>query len=59
MESKMFKIYARSDDRIQLKIYPGHFATPQSHITHFLDITTMKIPKLRSAEDRAGSGRQL
>lgn len=42
MESKMFKIYARSDERIQLKIYPGHFATPQSHITHYLDITTMK-----------------
>ena len=42
MESKMFKIYARSDDRIQLKIYPGHFATPQSHITHYLDMTTMK-----------------
>ena len=49
MESKMFKIYARSDDRIQLKIYPGHFATPQSHITHFLDITTMKS---RSSEAR-------
>lgn len=42
MESKMFKIYARSDDRIQLKIYPGHFVTPQSHITHYLDMTTMK-----------------
>lgn len=42
METKMFKIYARSDDRIQLKIYPGHFATPQSHITHYLDMTTMK-----------------
>lgn len=42
MESKMFKIYARSDDRIQLKIIPGHFATPQSHITHYLDMTTMK-----------------
>lgn len=49
MESKMFKIYARSDNRIQLKIYPGHFATPQSHITHFLDITTMKA---RSSEAR-------
>ena len=49
MESKMFKIYARSDERIQLKIYPGHFATPQSHITHFLDITTMKS---RSSEAR-------
>lgn len=42
MESKMLKIYARSDERIQLKIYPGHFATPQSHITHYLDTTTMK-----------------
>lgn len=42
MESKMFKIYAKEDDRIQLKIYPGHFATPQSHITHYLDMTTMK-----------------
>lgn len=42
MESRMFKIYARNDERIQLKIFPGHFATPQSHITHFLDMTTMK-----------------
>lgn len=42
MESKMFKIYAREDEQIQLKIFPGHFATPQSHITHYLDITTMK-----------------
>ena len=49
MESKMFKIYARSYDRIQLKNYHGHFATPQSHITHFLDITTMKS---RSSEAR-------
>ena len=42
MESKMFKIYARSDERIQLKVYPGHFVTSQSHITHYLDMTTMK-----------------
>lgn len=42
MESRMFKIYARYDDKIQLKLYPGHFATPQSHITHYLDMTTMK-----------------
>lgn len=49
MESKMFKIYARSDDRIQLKVFPGHFATSQSHITHYLDMTTMKS---RSSEAR-------
>ena len=42
MESKMFRISAKSNDKIQLKIYPGHFATPQSHITHYLDLTTMK-----------------
>lgn len=42
MESKVFKIYARSDERIQLKVYPGHFVTSQSHITHYLDMTTMK-----------------
>ena len=42
METKMFKIYARGDEKIQLKVFPGHFATSQSHITHYLDITTMK-----------------
>lgn len=42
MESKMFKIHAGCDDKIQLKIIPGHFATSQSHITHYLDLTTMR-----------------
>ena len=42
MESKMFKIYARSDEKIQLKVYPGHFVTSQSHVSHYLDMTTMK-----------------
>ena len=38
----MTKVYARSDSRIQLKVIPGHFVTSQSHITHYLDLTTMK-----------------
>ena len=42
MESRMIKIYARDNDKIQFKLYPGHFATPNSHITHYFDITTMK-----------------
>ena len=49
MESKMVKIKARYDNRIELKVYPGHFATPQSHITHYMDLTTMPT---RSAEAR-------
>ena len=39
----MTKIYARGDSRIQLKVIPGHFVTSQSHITHYLDLTTMKL----------------
>ena len=42
MESKMTKIYARSDKKIQLKVYAGHFAPPQSRSTHYLDLTTMR-----------------
>ena len=38
----MTKVYARSDSRIQLKVIPGHFVTSQSHITHYLDLITMK-----------------
>ena len=38
----MTKIYARGDSRIQLKVIPGHFVTSQSHITLYLDLTTMK-----------------
>lgn len=45
----MTKIYARGDSRIQLKVIPGHFVTSQSHITHYLDLTTMKS---RTAEHR-------
>lgn len=42
MESRMFKVFAKRDEKIQLKVIPGHFATSQSHITEYLDITTMK-----------------
>lgn len=42
METKMFKVYAKRDDNIQLRIYPGHFATPQSHITHYFDMAMIR-----------------
>ena len=42
LESRMFKVYAKGDEKIQLKIIPGHFVTSQSHITHYLEMTTMK-----------------
>ena len=42
LEARMFKVYAKGDEKIQLKIIPGHFVTSQSHISHYLDMTTMK-----------------
>lgn len=42
IEGRMIKIHAKTDQNIALKVIPGHFATAQSHITHYLDMTTMK-----------------
>lgn len=50
MESRMIKVRARQDGRIALKVYKGHFATPNSHISHYFDMTTLKT---RASEARA------
>lgn len=36
------KIPAQMDPNVTLKVIDGHFATPNSHITCYMDITTMK-----------------
>ena len=50
MENRMYKILSRQDSRIALKVIDGHFVTPNSHITHYFDMTTLKT---RAAEARA------
>lgn len=50
MEIKMQKIFSKADSRIALKAYTGHFVTPHSHITCYLDMTTLKS---RSSEAAA------
>lgn len=50
MESRMYKILSRQDSRIALKVIDGHFVTPNSHITHYFDMTTLKT---RASEARA------
>lgn len=42
MESRAIKIPAPSNNKISLKVIPGHFATNHSHINYFIDLTTMK-----------------
>ncbi len=36
------KIYSRRYNDVSLKVIPGHFVTPNSHINHYIDMTTMK-----------------
>lgn len=42
MESKMQRIPAKADRRIMMEVYTGHFVTPHSHITRYLDMTALK-----------------
>lgn len=42
MIAEQIKIYSRYDKKIELKVIPGHFATSQSHVSYYLDMTTMK-----------------
>lgn len=41
-ESRIIKYYSEKDSRIAIKVIEGHFATPHSHVNHYLDMTTMK-----------------
>lgn len=42
MENRIIKVNASMNNKIVLKIIPGHFATNHSHINYYLDMTTMK-----------------
>ncbi len=42
MESRMFKVHAKADPGVALKVFPGHFATNHSHINYYIDLTTLK-----------------
>jgi len=42
MENRMVKVWSRKDRKIALKVIEGHFVTPNSHISHYFDMTTLK-----------------
>ena len=41
-EETMVKIHSKLDKNVALKVYEGHFATTRSHITKYIDLTTLK-----------------
>ncbi len=50
MESRAIKIHAAMNKKIALKVIPGHFATNNSHINQYIDLTTMKSRQSEAAE---------
>ena len=36
------KVYSKRYPEVFLKVIPGHFVTPNSHINYYIDMTTMK-----------------
>ncbi|MCR4588341.1 MAG: orotate phosphoribosyltransferase [Lachnospiraceae bacterium] len=36
------KIQAKRSPNVNLKVIPGHFVTPNSHVNYYMDMTTMK-----------------
>lgn len=36
------KLYSKQHEDVFIKIIPGHFVTPNAHISHYVDMTTMK-----------------
>lgn len=50
MESRSIKIYAPMNKKIAMKVIPGHFATSNSHINQYIDLTTMKSRMNEAAE---------
>jgi orotate phosphoribosyltransferase len=50
METRAIKIFAPMNKKIALKVIPGHFATSNSHINQYIDLTTMKTRQSEAAE---------
>lgn len=50
MENRAIKILAPMNKKIALKVMPGHFATSNSHINLYIDLTTMKTRQSEATE---------
>jgi len=42
MESKAFNLSLKNNPAVTVKVIPGHFTTSSSHLTHFIDVGSLK-----------------
>ena len=57
IRSRMVKFYARGDRHVTINATQGHFATSQSHINYYIDVTRLKV-RVAEAQEAARSLRQ-
>ena len=50
IEERTVKIQSRKNPKISLKVIPGHFATSHSHISHYIDMTTLRVRHTEAKE---------
>ena len=42
METKAFELFAKRNNKVSIRVIPGHFVTQHSHVNYCLDMTRMK-----------------
>ncbi len=42
MESKAFELFARRNNKVRVRVMPGHFVTQHSHVNYCVDMTRVK-----------------
>ncbi len=52
MEKRMVKFYSRENNKLALHASSGHFATSNSHINYYIDVTSIKT-RVREAKEAA------
>lgn len=52
MDNRMMKFYSKESNQVPMHAIPGHFATSNSHINYYIDITSLKT-RVREAKEAA------
>ena len=52
MEQRMVKFYSKESNLLALHAIPGHFATSNSHINFYIDVTGIRA-RITEAEEAA------
>ncbi|MEG0805424.1 MAG: orotate phosphoribosyltransferase [Lachnospiraceae bacterium] len=52
MENKPMKFYSKASNKAPIHAIPGHFATSNSHVNYYIDLTSLKT-RVKEAEEVA------